>query len=75
MYQIQDQLWGCGGVLQLWHPSVDVDTECCEERNVSCRVQFEDICRDTTRPKRVLWVSLSFRLEWAGILAHSKIIF
>ena len=38
MYRIQDQLWGCGGVLQLWPRSVDVDTECCEEKNVSRRV-------------------------------------
>jgi len=49
MCQIQDQLCGCGGVLQLWPRSVDI--ECCDhdEKSVSRGVQFEAKCRETTR--------------------------
>jgi len=50
MYRIQDRLCGCGGVLQLWPQRVDVDTECCDDKNVSRHVRFEDKCRETTRP-------------------------
>jgi len=50
IYRIQDQLCGCGGVLQLWPRSVDVDSKCCDEKHVSRHVQFEAKCRETTRP-------------------------
>ena len=47
MCQIQDRLCGCGGVLQLWPQSVDV--ECCDQKSVSGHVQFKAKCRETTR--------------------------
>jgi len=50
MYWIQDRLCGFGRVLQVWPQSVDVDSECCDEKNVWRRVQFEDKSRETTRP-------------------------
>jgi len=58
MCRIQDRLFGCGRVLQLWLRGVDVgsvartqsvDVECCDEKIVSHRVLFEAKCRETTR--------------------------
>jgi len=47
MCGIGDRLCRCGGVLQLWPGSLNVEN--CDEKRVPRRIHFEAKCRETTR--------------------------
>jgi len=68
---IQHWLSGCGGGLQLWPGSVDI--ECCDEKRVSRHVQFEAKCREPTSAYSTLESVMTITHFQSGVSWHFRL--